>query len=184
MASISLRTTCQFQCPRRLDTWGERFDFRSPSLELAKIQVSPGFFPYREPSGSVLITCSMAFPTSPEPPVTRTTSLVAMIVKRLKDRTVSVGPGFAVIKNDPDRLVLPRNHHGVPHAPRRIAGSRTPSHLFHGWLHHRWHTRRKVDTKTQRGRPDNLPDETRDANFFPPPRYPTSLAIKSSSRFP
>ena len=84
-----------------LGTWRERLDFRSPSLELAKIQVSPGFFPYREPSGSVLITCSMAFPTSPEPPVTRTTSPVVMIVKRLKD-------GFAAIKDDPDQSVVER----------------------------------------------------------------------------
>ena len=64
---------------------GERLDFRSPSLELAKIQVSPGFLPKREPSGSVLITCSMAFPTSPEPPVTRITSPLAMIIKESND---------------------------------------------------------------------------------------------------
>ena len=61
---------------------GERLDFRSPSLELAKIQVSPGFLPNREPSGSVLITCSIAFPTSPEPPVTRITSPLVMISRK------------------------------------------------------------------------------------------------------
>lgn len=72
----------------------EGLDFRSPSLELAKIQVSPGFFPNREPSGSVLITCSMAFPTSPEPPVTRTTSPVVMIVRDCR---------FAVIGTDPNQ---------------------------------------------------------------------------------
>jgi len=98
VASMSLKATDQFQCPWWLGTWTERLDFRSPSLELAKIQVSPGFFPYREPSGSVLITCSMAFPTSPEPPVTRTTSPVVMIVEKLKD----------LIKNDPDQSVVER----------------------------------------------------------------------------
>jgi hypothetical protein len=63
----------------------QRLDFRSPSLELAKIQVSPGFFPNREPSGSVLITCSMALPTSPDPPVTSTTSPEVMIVEELRE---------------------------------------------------------------------------------------------------
>ena len=85
VASISLIATRQREFPLRLGTWRERLDFRSPSLELAKIQVSPGFFPNREPSGSVLITCSMAFPTRPEPPVTRITSPVVMVVKRLRD---------------------------------------------------------------------------------------------------
>ena len=46
---------------------------RSPSLELANTQVSPVFFPNLEFSGSVLTTCSMAFPTRPVPPVTRMT---------------------------------------------------------------------------------------------------------------
>lgn len=63
-------------------TRGKTLDFRSPSLELAKIQVSPGFLPNREPSGSVLITCSMALPTSPEPPVTRITSPLVMIPRK------------------------------------------------------------------------------------------------------
>ena len=78
---MSLGATHQYEHPRQSDGWRGRLDFRSPSLELAKIQVSPGFFPNREPSGSVLITCSMAFPTSPEPPVTRITSPLAMIVE-------------------------------------------------------------------------------------------------------
>lgn len=82
-------------CRRR----GGRLDFRSPSLELAKIQVSPGFFPNREPSGSVLITFSMALPTSPEPPVTRITSPLVMIVEELQESVVRKGmPG--VIGND------------------------------------------------------------------------------------
>jgi len=72
----SVRVSTATKCNGR-----ERLDFRSPSLELAKIHVSPGFLPNREPSGSVLITCSMAFPTSPEPPVTRITSPPVMIVK-------------------------------------------------------------------------------------------------------
>ncbi len=44
---------------------------RSPSLEPRKNQVSPSCFPKREPSTSVEMTCSIAFPTRPEPPVTR-----------------------------------------------------------------------------------------------------------------
>jgi len=48
---------------------------RSPSEELANIHVSPDFLPNRDPSGSVLIICSMALPTSPVPPVTSTTLL-------------------------------------------------------------------------------------------------------------
>ena len=48
-------------------------DLRSPSEDLANIHVSPDFFPKREPSGSVLTMCSIAFPTSPAPPVTSTT---------------------------------------------------------------------------------------------------------------
>ena len=75
-------------CRRR-----EGLDFRSPSLEPTKTQVSPGLFPNREPSGSVLITCSMAFPTSPEPPVTRITSPLVMIVKELRECVIRwVGP--------------------------------------------------------------------------------------------
>ena len=46
---------------------------RSASDELANIQVSPSRFPNREPSGSVSMICFIAFPTSPVPPVTRTT---------------------------------------------------------------------------------------------------------------
>jgi hypothetical protein len=49
-------------------------NLRSPSDELAKIQVSFGSFPYFEPTGSVSIIYCMAFPTSPVPPVTRTTA--------------------------------------------------------------------------------------------------------------
>ena len=37
-----------------LKEWQET-DLRSPSEELANIHVSPGFFPYREPSGSELM---------------------------------------------------------------------------------------------------------------------------------
>jgi len=44
---------------------------RSPSLEPTKTQVSPSCFPKREPGTSVEMTCSIAFPTRPEPPVTR-----------------------------------------------------------------------------------------------------------------
>jgi len=51
---------------------------RSPSAELAKIQRSPAFLPKREPSGSVLMTCSIALPTSPVPPVTRITSVMVV----------------------------------------------------------------------------------------------------------
>ena len=51
-----------------------RTDLRSPSEEPAKIQVSPGFLPNLEPSGSVLMMKSMPFPTKPVPPVTSTTS--------------------------------------------------------------------------------------------------------------
>ena len=46
---------------------------RSPSLELAKTQVSSGLLLKRELGGSELITCSMALPTRPVPPVTRMT---------------------------------------------------------------------------------------------------------------
>ena len=53
---------------------GAGTDLRSPSEELAKIQVSPGFLPNLEPSGSVLTIHSMPFPTKPVPPVTSTTS--------------------------------------------------------------------------------------------------------------
>ena len=49
-------------------------DLKSPSEELAKIQVSPGFLPNLEPSGSELMMKSMPFPTKPVPPVTSTTS--------------------------------------------------------------------------------------------------------------
>jgi len=44
---------------------------RSPSLEPTKTQVSPSCFPKREPGSSVEMMCSIAFPTRPEPPVTR-----------------------------------------------------------------------------------------------------------------
>ena len=43
---------------------------KSPSLEPAKIQVSPSCFPKREPWISVEMTCLIALPTRPEPPVT------------------------------------------------------------------------------------------------------------------
>jgi hypothetical protein len=51
----------------------ETLYLRSPSAERRKIHVSPGFFPYLEPSSDDSITCRMACPTRPEPPVTRTT---------------------------------------------------------------------------------------------------------------
>jgi hypothetical protein len=53
---------------------------RSPSRELAKIQVSPGFLPKREPSGSVSITYLIAWPTRPLPPVTST--ILGMLISR------------------------------------------------------------------------------------------------------
>ena len=49
---------------------------RSPSDEEAKTHVSPGFLPNREPWGSVSITCWIAFPTRPVPPVTKMTDIV------------------------------------------------------------------------------------------------------------
>lgn len=101
VASISLRGTHQYECPRRPDEGreGEKLDFRFPSLELTKIQASPGLLPNREPSGSVLIMCSMAFPTRPEPPVTRITSPLVMIIKGSKKVVVCVGRRFTVIEN-------------------------------------------------------------------------------------
>jgi hypothetical protein len=56
--------------------FGQKHDAyrRSPSPERAKTQVSPARLPKREPSGSVSITCWIAAPTSPLPPVTRITS--------------------------------------------------------------------------------------------------------------
>lgn len=52
---------------------GMKSYLRSASEELEKIQVSPGFCPKRDPSGSVFMICSIALPTRPVPPVTSTT---------------------------------------------------------------------------------------------------------------
>lgn len=57
---------------------------RSPSAELANTHVSPVFFPKREFAGSVLMIYSMALPTRPVPPVTKTTS-VDMVVEQEND---------------------------------------------------------------------------------------------------
>ena len=110
----------------------QRLDFRSPSLELAKIQVSPGFFPNFDPSGSVLITCSMAFPTSPEPPVTRTTSPVVMIVKKLKDRNgLRYGRRFTVIENREPNGSLPIKRPPSVDRSHRIPGITTNRLCIH-----------------------------------------------------
>lgn len=57
---------------------------KSPSDEEAKIHVSPGFLPKREPSGSLSMTYLMAWPTRPVPPVTRMTE---DMVDREQDRS-------------------------------------------------------------------------------------------------
>lgn len=49
---------------------------KSASDRLANIQTSFDFFPNLDPSGSVAITCWIAFPTRPVPPVTRTTASI------------------------------------------------------------------------------------------------------------
>jgi hypothetical protein len=64
---------------------------KSPSDELANTQVSPGLFPKRDPSGSVSITCFIACPTRPVPPVTKITAL-DMVVVKMDDKRV---PGQA-----------------------------------------------------------------------------------------
>jgi len=50
-----------------------RYNLRSPWEELANIQVSPSLLANLDPLGSVLMMCSIAFPTSPVPPVTSIT---------------------------------------------------------------------------------------------------------------
>src|ERR1700728_4814430 len=52
---------------------------RSPSEEPANIQVSLYLLPNLEFSGSELIMCSIALPTRPVPPVTRTTVAIAVV---------------------------------------------------------------------------------------------------------
>ena len=56
----------------RWQSGGRRY-LRSPSKLRAKTHCSPGSRPYFDPSGSVSITCWMALPTRPDPPVTSTT---------------------------------------------------------------------------------------------------------------
>jgi len=46
---------------------------RSASLDVANTHLSPSRLPNLEPTGSDSMTCCMADPTRPEPPVTRTT---------------------------------------------------------------------------------------------------------------
>lgn len=52
---------------------------RSPSDDVANIHVSPSFLPKRDPAGSVSITCLIACPMRPVPPVTRITSDIAQV---------------------------------------------------------------------------------------------------------
>ena len=62
---------------RHINRGSEHAHLKSASLDDAKIQVSPGFLPNLEPSGSVSMTYWMALPTRPEPPVTRIVDISA-----------------------------------------------------------------------------------------------------------
>lgn len=87
LCRISVHISSQFAATA---WWSAPIHLRSPSDDLAKIQVSPGLFPKRDPSGSVSITCLMACPTRPLPPVTSTTVLDMVTVK------IGQGPGQLV----------------------------------------------------------------------------------------
>jgi hypothetical protein len=66
--------------PERFSGAGASIEFhlRSASFEPANIQVSWSFFPNLDPVGSVSMTCWIALPMRPLPPVTRTTAIMLM----------------------------------------------------------------------------------------------------------
>lgn len=83
---------------------------RSASVELAKTHTSPGRLPNLEPSGSVLMTCSIAFPTRPEPPVTSMVDIARMcqigVAERGKKRSPSLNLTLNLLPHSRDLVFL------------------------------------------------------------------------------
>jgi hypothetical protein len=64
---------------------------KSPSLDVTNTHVSSSRRPNLEPTGSVSMTCCIADPTRPEPPVTRMTDWVCLIDSDMTGKNVERG---------------------------------------------------------------------------------------------